>query len=95
MWQQCGVGTDYLKAFLLPWDWATGGNFSMILVSVFILMSYIKYQKVVYPVIIGVIFLPLSYAFFPVPFINFGIIMAFVGVGLLVAYIFYNQTNEN
>lgn len=94
MWRNCGITTDYLKTVLLPWEWISGGYFSFILVSVFVGITYIKYHKIVYPILVGLIFLPLSYFVFPEQFLAFAIIMAFVGAGFLVAYIFLRQTKE-
>lgn len=94
MWQNCGMSKDFLQTAMLSWDWVTGGNFTMVVVSMFILISYIKYHKLVYPLLIGVIFLPTSFYFFPISFFNFAAIMAATGIGLLIAYIFVSQTNE-
>lgn len=94
MWQNCGAGTDYLKFALLPWQWVTGGYFSMILAAVLILAVYIKYHKIVYPILIGIAFLPISYALFPAQFINFAMIIAFLGTGLLLVHAFISQTTE-
>ena len=95
MWQQCGMANDFLTTALLPWQWITGGYFSMILVSVFVIMTYIKYQKVVYPIMIGTLFFPVSYFLFPSAFINWAIIMTGLALALLVAYIYVSQTNES
>lgn len=94
VWRDCGLGDDWLTAVLLPYEWITGGNFSMIIVSVFIMMSYIKYQKMIYPLMIGAFFLPISYFVFPETFLMWGFIMGFVGVGLMIAYIVLKQTKE-
>lgn len=94
MWQNCGAGTDYLKFALLPWMWITGGYFSMLLAAVIIIAVYIKYHKVVYPILIGIAFLPISYALFPAQFINFAMIIAFLGTGLLLVHTFISQTTE-
>jgi len=66
----------------------------MFLVSIFIGITYIKYHKIVYPIIIGVLFLPISYFVFPEQFLSFAIIMTIVGVGLLIGYIYIRQTKE-
>src|SRR5690242_6735097 len=94
MWQNCGAGTDYLKFALLPWMWITGGWFSMILAAVIIIAVYIKYHKIVYPILIGIAFLPISYALFPAQFLNFAIIIALLGTGLLLVHAFISQTTE-
>lgn len=94
LWQNCGFDQDYLKFAIAPWEWITGGNFTMVLVSVIILGSYIKYQKMMYPILIGVLFIPISYFAFPESFISWSVIMAFAGIGMAVWYIFIHQTKE-
>jgi len=94
MWRNCGITTDYLQTVLLPWEWITGGYFSFFLVSIFVGITYIKYHKIVYPILVGIIFLPLSYFVFPEQFLSFAILMAFIGGGFLVAYMFLRQTKE-
>jgi hypothetical protein len=94
IWENCNFDEDWLTGIMLPWQWITGGNFSMIVVSVIILFSYIKYHKLIYPVLIGAILLPTTYMFFPAPFISTAVILAFVGIGLTVAYIYLKQTKE-
>ena len=94
-WADCGLGKDFLTGSLIGWQWITGGNFSMILVAILVLFTYIKYHKIIYPMIIGVFLIPISYAIFPVPFINFAIVMVSLGVGSLIIFIIISQTNEN
>lgn len=94
VWRDCGLGEDYLTAVLLPFEWVTGGHFSMIIVSVFIMMSYIKYHKMIYPLMIGAFFLPISYFVFPESFLMWAFIMAFVGAFLVLAFIILKQTKE-
>lgn len=96
IWQNCGMRSDYIRAALSPWVWVTGGYFSMIIVSIFVVMTWIKYQKVVYPITVGTIgYFPIAYFFFPASFISFAIIGAMVAIGLLIGYIFISQTNES
>lgn len=94
LWENCGFDDDYLTFSLMGWEWITGGYFSMIFVSVVILASYIKYQKMLYPVLIGTLFLPISYFAFPQVFLTWAILMAFIGIGMLVWYVFIRQTKE-
>ena len=94
MWQNCGYDVDYIDAALAPWEWVTGGNFSLIIVSIFVLFSYIKYHKIVYPIMIGVMFLPISFFIFPDTFLSFSIIMTGVGMGILLWWIFMRQTKD-
>lgn len=94
MWKNCGITTDYLQAMLLPWEWITGGYFSLVIVSIFVLITYLKYQKIIYPILIGFMFLPISYFVFPDTFLSFSILMAFIGVGIFIWYAFVKQTKE-
>ena len=94
LWRQCGASDDYLAFALAPWEWISGGYFSMIVVSMFIMGSYIKYHKAVYPLLIGIFFLPVSAALFPDSFIIWAILMAGVTFGILIWYIFIRQTKE-
>ena len=32
IWRDCGASDDFLSFALLPFEWATGGNFSMVFV---------------------------------------------------------------
>jgi hypothetical protein len=94
MLRNCGLGNDYLETSLLGWEWITGGYFSMILVGLFTMISYVKYHKAIYPLTIGTLFLPISYFLFPSQFINFAILFAGVTIGLLVLYVLIKQTKE-
>ena len=90
----CGFDEDFLQASLLPWEWITGGNFSMLLAGIFVMFTYIKYHKAVYPIMIGVMMLPISFFIFPDAFLSFAIIMAFVTLGILIWYVYIKQTKE-
>ena len=94
LWENCGADEDYLDFALMGWQWITGGYFSMILVSVFIAMSYIKYQKAAYPILIGVMFLPVSFVLFPEVFLTWGIILTAFAAGIFIWYAFIRQTKE-
>lgn len=94
MWRNCGMTTDFITTAMMPWQYITGGNFSMILVSVFCLMTYIKYHKIIYPIMIGTLFMPISYFLFPDQFLSFAILMSFVGIGIMIWYALTRQTRE-
>lgn len=94
MWENCGYGEDYIASALLPWEWITGGNFSMVLASILILFTYIKYHKAMYPIMIGVAMLPLTFFVFPDEFLSWAVIMAFVTVGIAVWYVYIHQTKD-
>ena len=85
MWTNCGYEDDFIAATLLPFEWVTGGMFSMIIVIILIMMSYIKYRSVIYPVAIGIMFLPISWFVFPDIFFSFALILAGLAIaGLIV-----------
>jgi len=94
MWDQCNFEDDFLNSALLPWEWITGGHFSLILVSIFILFTYIKYHNMMYPMLIGIMFLPISFFVFPDEFVMFGVLMVAMSFGLLIYYIITKQTKE-
>jgi len=85
---------DFLQASLIGWQYITGGYFSMVFAAILCLFTYIKYHKIIYPIIIGFIMLPTSYFLFPATFFNYALIMLGVGVGILVWWVFISQSNE-
>ncbi len=95
MLSECGIQDDFLAASLLPWEWITGGNFSMVIAGIFVMFTYIKYHKAVYPIIIGTFMLPITFTFFPDSFLSFAVIMAFATIGILIWYVYIRQTKEN
>lgn len=94
MWDTCGADEDFLKFILLPWEWITGGYFSMILVSVMVSFTYIKYHKAIYPVMIGIAFLPISFYLFPNQFLNIAFIIVGIIAGVFVIHMLTRQTKE-
>lgn len=94
MWQNCGFGTDYIKASLGPWNYITGGYFSMILVSILIGAVYLKYHKAIYVLAIGSLFLPISYGVFPEVFLAWAIVMSGIFIGVIAWWIYISQSNE-
>lgn len=91
MWQNCGADEDFVQFALLPFEWVTGGYFSMILVSIIILAVYLKYHKVVYGFAIGVVFLPISFQYFPGEFYGFVIIAVTLGLAASILYMIKHQ----
>jgi hypothetical protein len=94
MWENCGADEDYIAFALLPWEWVTGGFFSMIIVSVLIIMVYMKYKTFIYPIAIGIIFIPMSYFTFPDVFLSWSLVMMGIGFGILIWYGLIRQTKE-
>ncbi len=95
MWKQCGMGEDYLQTILLGWEWITGGYFTMVIVGLFSLISYIKYHKAVYPLMILTMFLPVSYFLFPVELVVFVGLFTTALVASLLYFIFRTQTRAD
>ena len=94
MWDNCGANEDYLDFALMPFEYVTGGYFSMILVTIFIIMSYIKYHNVLYPILIGLMFLPISYTFFPDTFLVYAVTLVSVAfIGLIATMIIWRTRN--
>lgn len=94
LWRNCGADVDYLNFALLPFEWITGGLFSMIFVSVIIGMVYIIYHKALYAILIGLVFLPLSYAYFPQVFVIWAMVMAGFGLLATLYIIITGRTKE-
>ena len=94
MWRNCGIQDDWLTFAMQPWQWVTGGYFSMILVSIIIMFTYIKYHKAIYPILIGIVFIPISYQFFPETFVIDAIILTGLEFAILIWYIYVRQTKE-
>ena len=94
IYKNCGMDKDFLTAALLPFEYAVGGNFAMILITVFVIMSYVKYHKIAYPLIIGTLYLPTSLYLYPQHFISFALILSTVGIACLLTYIFIRQTRD-
>ena len=94
MWENCGADDDYLDFALMPFEYITGGYFSMIIVTIFIIMAYIKYHNVLYPILIGLLFIPISYTFFPETFLTYALTLVAVAfAGLLVKMIVWRTRN--
>ena len=94
MWQNCGMETDYLAAVTVGFDWVTGGLWPLIVVSILIIMTYLKYQNGIYPLAIGIVFLPIAGAYFPDQFVSMGIVVgALIAVGAIVK-MFIKQTTD-
>ncbi len=94
MWENCGADDDYLDFALMPFEYITGGYFSMIIVTIFIIMAYIKYHNVLYPILIGLLFIPISYTFFPETFLTYALTLVAVAfAGLLAKMIIWRTRN--
>lgn len=94
MLQQCRFDEDYLDFVTIGFDWVTGGLLPVVMVSVIIVGTYVKYQNGIYPLAIGIGFLPFAAFLFPEDFINYAIIIsAVIAAGAVVAAII-KQTKD-
>lgn len=92
--QNCGFEQDWLKASLTGFEYITGGYFSFLLVGVIVLGVYLKYQKWIYPLIIGIAFIPYAWFLVPEIFVNYLIIFAVVGGGIAAWKFFKHNLSE-
>lgn len=90
--QDCGLDTDYMATVVYPFEWVTGGLFSMLIVVILIIMTWVKYHTPLYPLLIGVVMLPTSAYLFPDLFVSFGFILAIVSIGGIIWYIMTQRT---
>ena len=94
MMQNCGLDEDYLRATTVGFDWVTGGLWPLIVVSILIVMTYIKYQNGIYPLAIGIVFLPIAGTYFPDQFISMGVIVgAVIAVGAIIKMLIKQTTD--
>lgn len=94
MWENCGADEDWLAFALMPFEWVTGGYFSFLIVGLFVVITYQKYQNVAYPIAIGVFMLPFSFFLIPQTFYIWAVVMAGVTFGIFIWYVFIRQTKE-
>ena len=94
MWENCGYDQDYLQAMLLPWEWITGGYFSLVMVALLTTIPYIKYHKAIYPLTIGLVLLPVSYYLFPGQFTNIAFIIVGILIGVFLFTILLRKTKD-
>ena len=92
MWENCGAEDDFLTFAMLPFEWITGGYFSALLVAVIILMVYLKYHQAIYCLVIGIIFLPISFQFFPAAFLGASMILIVLIIASIIYYALKRQT---
>jgi len=94
MWENCRMETDPLGAVTLPFEWVTGGYFSLLIIGLIMLIVYIKYQTAIYPVAIGIVMLPTSYFLIPQQFFSFLILMMGVTVAAGIYYMLVTSNKE-
>lgn len=94
MWKACGVEDDWLAFLVLPFNWITGGFISLVILAILVWAVWLKYHNALYPLITGIMFLPVAYAFFPEQFLSTVIIIGFFTLGVSLWYAFIRQTRE-
>jgi hypothetical protein len=92
MWNNCGFEEDFIKATLMPFEWVMGGYFTLVIVSILIIITYMKYQTVIYPLAIGIVMLPISSWAFPEMVVGYGLILGAVGITAVIKIIVFKQT---
>ena len=94
LWQNCKLDEDFLDFSMQGYQWVTGGLFPMLVVSLLIGFSYVKYHKAIYPLIIGILLTPMALVLFPEHFITWSLLMGGAVIFILVWYTFIKQTKE-
>ena len=90
--QGCNYDGDFIEATTVGFEWVSGGLWPVIIVSVLIIMTYVKYHNGIYPLAIGIVFLPIAGNYFPDDFINMSIIIgAVIAAGALIGILMRNR----
>ena len=94
MWKNCGFEEDFIKATLMPFEWVMGGYFTLVIVSLLVIITYMKYQTVIYPFAISVLMLPIGWWAFPEQVLGFLGIAGAVGAAGIIKEILFKQTKD-
>ncbi len=94
VWDNCGMDEDWMQASLIGFEWVTGGYFSLFFVGVMIMFTYIKYHKALYPLMVGLAYLPISYSIFPSAFWPGVLLLIGLTLTATIYKIVKNQTSE-
>lgn len=94
IFKNCGFNEDYLSASLIGWEWITGGYFSLVLVALLVGIVYIKYHKAIYPLLIGILYLPIAVALLPPTWQSWVVILAIGGIISALIVIVIKQPKE-
>ena len=92
--QNCQPHGRWLEFSLVGWQWITGGNLSALIAAALILGTWMKYRTAIYPLFIGIIFLPLTYFLFPAEFLTFAFVLGALAVGISIWWVLVRQTRE-
>ena len=95
LWENCKFGGpdgDWLSATVLPFEWVTGGYFTFIIVAILVVMTYIKYHEPLYPLAIGVLYIPVAIFVIPEELASAAWIFAGVIIGSSIAFAYLQRT---
>lgn len=94
MWDNCNMETDPLGAVTLPFEYITGGYFSLLVVGLIMFAVYIKYHTAIYPVAIGIVMLPTSYFLIPPQFFSFLMLAMAITIAAGIYYMLVQGNKE-
>ena len=94
MWKNCGFESNFIKASLMPFEWVMGGYFTLVVVSLIVIITYVKYQSAIFPFAISVLMLPVGWWAFPEQALGFLGLAGAVGVGGIIKEILFKQTKD-
>jgi len=94
IFRNCGFEDDWLRASLLGFEWVTGGYFSFLIVAVLVIAVYLKYHKWIYPLMIGIAFIPYAWFVIPDVVVNYIFILLIVAGGGVIVYFMRDQLKE-
>ena len=64
----------------------------MLVAGILILGSWVAYRQAIYPLFVGLIFLPITYFLFPGQFLSFAMLLAGLAIGIYIWYVLTRQT---
>ena len=92
--EECGFYDDWLNAVFAPLNYITGGMFLPFMVGITMFVVWLTYGKLMYPVIVGVAFLPVIGTLFPADIIIKTVMLVAAGIGLLLIYTLRSTIKE-
>ena len=66
----------------------------MVLAAVLILGTWARYRTALYPIFVGIVFLPITYFLFPQNFLVFALLLAALATGMYLWYILVRQPSQ-
>lgn len=97
MWENCNFGGadgDWLSAAVMPFEWVAGGYFTFIVVAILVSMSYIKYHEPLYPLAIGILYIPVAIFVIPEEIMSVAWVFSGVIIGSSIVMIYLQRTRD-